>query len=182
MGYTAVGYWNTRGLRGSTFEAMVDMTNEAYRAHHLALVQKVPTPIVPTKLDQKTRTITQAYFDKPSTVDFIGVAQGVPICFDAKETNRKSFPLTNIHPHQVSFMQAFARQKGIAFTLVRFAFCDETFALPIGKLTPHWEQARKGGKKSVAYQAFDRALLVSSKDGYLVHYLEAVNVMLERME
>ncbi len=37
--------WNSRGLRGSTLEDMVNRTNEHYREKKLALIQKIPTPI-----------------------------------------------------------------------------------------------------------------------------------------
>ena len=39
--------WNSRGLRGSTLEELVNRTNEQYREKGLALIQKVPTPITP---------------------------------------------------------------------------------------------------------------------------------------
>ena len=77
--------WNSRGLRGSFLEELVNMTNDKYRSQKLALVQKVPTPIKPITIDQTTRHITLAYFEQKSTVDYIGVVQGIPICFDAKE-------------------------------------------------------------------------------------------------
>ena len=80
-----MGYWNSRGLRGSAFEELINFTNEIYRRNGLAVVQKIPTPITPVKLD-KDKRITLAYFDKQSTVDYMGAAQGIPICFDAKET------------------------------------------------------------------------------------------------
>ena len=77
--------WNSRGLRGSTLEDLINMSNDKYRVSHLALVQKIPTPIKPINIDQSTRHITLAYFDQKSTVDYIGVVQGIPVCFDAKE-------------------------------------------------------------------------------------------------
>ena len=33
----------------------------------------------------------------------------------------KTFPLANIHPHQVAFMDEFEKQKGIAFFLIYFS-------------------------------------------------------------
>ena len=107
--------WNSRGLRGSTLEEFINRTNECYRENHLALIQKVPTPITPIKIDQQNRHITLAYFDQKSTVDYIGAVQGIPVCFDAKECQTDTFPLQNIHQHQVDFMQEFERQGGIAF-------------------------------------------------------------------
>ena len=52
--------WNSRGLRGSFLEELVNMTNEKYQAQNLALVQKIPTPIKPINIDQETRHITLA--------------------------------------------------------------------------------------------------------------------------
>ena len=92
-----MAHWNSRGLRGSSFEEIINFTNERYRQSGLALFQKIPTPITPVRMDEETRTITLAYFEKQSTVDYIGVAQGIPIAFDAKETAGKSLPLQNIH-------------------------------------------------------------------------------------
>ena len=99
--------WNSRGLRGSTLEEFINRTNERYRENHLALIQKVPTPITPIKMDKESRHITLAYFEQKSTVDYIGVVQGIPVCFDAKECQVNTFPLQNIHPHQVEFMRDF---------------------------------------------------------------------------
>ena len=47
--------WNTRGLRGSTLEDMVNRTNEKYAEAGLALIQKIPTPITPIKMDKNSR-------------------------------------------------------------------------------------------------------------------------------
>ena len=98
-----MGYWNTRGLRGSALEDLINFTNEFYRQKGLALFQKIPTPITPVEVNNKKRTITLAYFGQQSTVDYMGVVQGIPVCFDAKETSLKSLPIQNIHPHQIQF-------------------------------------------------------------------------------
>ena len=68
--------WNSRGLRGSTLEDFINLANEKYQQSNLALIQKIPTPIKPIKIDKDTRHITLAYFDMKSTVDYIGVVQG----------------------------------------------------------------------------------------------------------
>jgi len=54
--------WNSRGLRGSTLEDMINRTNERYADAGLALIQKIPTPITPLKIDKENRQITLAYF------------------------------------------------------------------------------------------------------------------------
>ena len=114
--------WNSRGLRGSTLEEMINSTNEVYRKKKLALVQKIPTPITPVEFDQESRRITKAFFEKDSTVDYIGVVQEIPICFDAKECHSDTFSLQNIHEHQYEFMKEFEEQGGISFLIIYFHY------------------------------------------------------------
>ena len=71
--------WNSRGLRGSALEELINFSNEKYLKSGLALIQKIPTPITPMKIDKETRHITLAYFEQKSTVDYIGVVQGIPV-------------------------------------------------------------------------------------------------------
>jgi len=171
-----MGY-RTRGLRGSVFEDLINMTNETYRQSGLAVVQKISTPIVPTKLDGSN--ISQAYFDKKSTVDYIGVAQGVAICFDAKQTGQKNFPMQNIHAHQVEFMKEFAAHKGVAFFLINFTLYGKTFFLPIEDFLPFWD----AGKKSMKYQIFEDQFPhyeIKPEKKYIVHYLKSINQYLSR--
>ena len=97
--------WTSRGLRGSVLEEMINYTNQKYRDKKLALIQKVPTPITPVRFDKNSRHITLAYFEKKSTVDYIGVVQGVPVCFDAKECHTDTFPMQNVHRHQMEVME-----------------------------------------------------------------------------
>ena len=54
--------WNSRGLRGSTLEELINHTNELYREKGLGLVQKIPTPITPVKIDKENGNISLAYF------------------------------------------------------------------------------------------------------------------------
>ena len=59
-----MGTWNSRGLRGSALEEMVNRTNERYQEKGLALIQKIPTPITPVKMDKEHRRIILAYFEQ----------------------------------------------------------------------------------------------------------------------
>ncbi|MCL2604069.1 MAG: Holliday junction resolvase RecU [Defluviitaleaceae bacterium] len=172
--------WTTRGLRGSLFEELIEMTNQLYRQKGLALIQKVPTPITPVAVDNKARTITGAFFDKKSTVDFIGAAQGLPICFDAKETRQLNLPLRNIHDHQVEFMEDFRKQGGAAFLLVHFHVKGEMYLLPSETIVAAKEREKKGERKSIPYADFDRDLIVHNRGGFPVHYLEAINAYLSK--
>ncbi len=170
-----MGTWKTRGLRGSLLEEMINRTNERYREQKLALIQKVPTPITPMKIDSENRHITLAYFDKKSTVDYIGVIQGLPVCFDAKECASSTFALHNVHEHQVEFMREFEQQQGIAFFLLYFTKEDQFYYLPFRDFLPFWERAQAGGRKSFRYDELDLTWILPRKQGVMVPYLEMIN-------
>ena len=86
-----MGTWNSRGLRGSTLEEMVNRTNEWYLEKGLALMQKIPTPITPVKMDKEHRQITLAYFDQRSTIDYIGAVQGYRHALTPRNAWRRHF-------------------------------------------------------------------------------------------
>lgn len=171
--------WNSRGLRGSTLEDLLNRTNEKYLENHLGLIQKIPTPITPINIDKETRHITLAYFDQKSTVDYIGVVQGVPVCFDAKECNTDTFPLQNIHEHQVRFMEAFERQDGIAFLLIYFSARDEFYYLRFRDMIRFWERGQSGGRKSFRYDELDEEFFLPEISGIMVPYLNGIQKDLE---
>ena len=170
---------SNRGLRGSTLEEMLNHTNERYRRQKLAIVQKIPTPITPVAIDKENRTITLAYFEKKSTVDYMGAVQGIPICFDAKETRLKNLPVANIHSHQIEFMEDFVAHGGIAFMIVHFTAINEYFFLPLATLKHYWQIAQAGGRKSIPYEDFDHNYRITNQGGAYIHYLEAVNTYLD---
>ena len=174
-----MGTWNSRGLRGSTFEELVNRTNEQYREKGLGLIQKIPTPITPVRMDKESRHITLAYFEQKSTVDYIGVVQGIPVCFDAKECSVPTFPLANIHPHQVNFMVEFERQKGIAFFLLFFSAETRYYYLRLSDLLVFWERMQEGGRKSFRQDELNPAYYLPQKNGVLVPYLEGLKMDLE---
>jgi recombination protein U len=171
--------WNSRGLRGSTLEELVNRTNEQYREKGLALIQKIPTPITPVRIDKENRHITLAYFEQQSTVDYIGAVQGIPVCFDAKECSAESFPLANIHPHQVEFMKEFEEQKGVAFFLIFYSHLDLLYYLPLRQLLTFWKRMEEGGRKSFRREELDDTFYLPKKSGYLVPYLEGIQKDLE---
>lgn len=171
--------WNSRGLRGSTLEDLINRTNEKYLECGLALIQKVPTPITPINIDKESRHITLAYFDQKSTVDYIGVVQGIPVCFDAKECAADTFALQNIHEHQVTFMEHFEKQKGIAFFLLYYTHRDVFYYLSYEMLRFFWDRAKEGGRKSFRYEELNPAYVLPHKNGILVPYLDGIQRDLE---
>lgn len=173
--------WGSRGLRGSEFETVINLTNEKYRELRLGLVQKIPTPITPVEIDDN-RHITLAYFERRSTVDYIGAIQGFPVCFDAKECKTNSFPLSNVHEHQFRFMQDFEEQQGIAFLLIQFVKADKYYYMRFAELKKFYERAHNGGPKSVKLEELDKKYFIGPKFGVQIHYLEGLNMDLKEVE
>ncbi len=174
--------WNSRGLRGSMLEELVNLTNTKYREKGLALIQKVPTPITPINIDKENRHITLAYFEQKSTVDYIGVIQGIPVCFDAKECAVDTFSMSNIHEHQVVFMKEFEEQKGIAFLLIYYKKHEMYYYLTYERLYEFWQRAVNGGRKSFRYDELDSSWKIPMLGGGCIHYLNMVQKDLERRE
>lgn len=175
--------WNSRGLRGSHLEELLNLTNIRYRELGLALIQKIPTPIKPIQIEQETRHITLAYFDQKSTVDYIGVVQGIPVCFDAKECRTDTFPLQNVHEHQVAFMRDFEKQGGIAFLILYYSAQDRYFYQPFTSLYRFWQRMEQGGRKSFTFEEIDDCFEVfPGSNGVFLHYLEALQKDLDRRE
>ncbi len=166
--------WNSRGLRGSTLEEFINRTNERYLEQGLALIQKIPTPITPVKIDKENRHITLAYFEQKSTVDYIGAVQGIPVCFDAKECNTDTFPLQNIHEHQIAFMKQFEKQGGISFFIIYFSTRNELYYMTLEEIIRFWQRSLEGGRKSFRYEELNPEFFMQLKNGFYVPYLDAI--------
>ena len=177
-----MGEWNSRGLRGSAFEELINLTNERYRELGLALIQKVPTPITPIEIDRTTRHITLAYFEKKSTVDYIGAVQGIPVCFDAKECGTDTFSLQNVHEHQFEFMEAFERQEGVAFLLIFFTAKEQVYYLRFSKLKEFYERMKEGGRSSFRRDELEQGFYLPKGKNVPVPYLELLQKDLDVRE
>ena len=172
--------WNSRGLRGSSFEEFINRTIELYLESGLALIQKIPTPITPVEIDKDHRHITLAYFEQKSTVDYIGVVQGIPVCFDAKECAADTFPLQNVHEHQIRFMKNFERQDGVSFLLLYFTRYDQYYYLTFDLLLKFWERSEQGGRKSFRIEELDQSFFFERDGNLLVPFLNPLQLDLSR--
>ena len=161
--------WNSRGLRGSTLEDLVNRTNEQYREKGLALIQKIPTPITPVRMDKENRHITLAYFEQRSTVDYIGAVQGIPVCFDAKECCTDTFPLANIH----------SQQGGVAFFLIFYSHENQFYYLTLRSLLTFWNRMQEGGRKSFRREELEPQYYLNKKSGFLVPFLDGIQIDLD---
>ena len=121
------------GNRGMTLEYLLNSSNQYYKDIDKAIIYKKPTPITITKVNYPSRyeaKIEEAYFKTPSTTDYNGVYKGKYIDFEAKETqNKTSFPLNNMHKHQIKHIEDIIRHNGIAFIIVYFKFINKIYYL-----------------------------------------------------
>ncbi|KGX87932.1 Holliday junction resolvase RecU [Pontibacillus litoralis] len=141
--------------RGMTLEEDINQSNKAYLQSGRAVIHKKPTPVQIVHVDFPKRSaavIKEAYFKQASTTDYNGIYKGKYIDFEAKETrNKTSFPLSNVHEHQIKHMQQVIEHGGICFVIIRFTHHGETYLYPAKKLLPWWERQTNGGRKSIPY-------------------------------
>ena len=121
------------GNRGMNLEDDINDSNNYYKENDIAIIYKKPTPITINKVDYKSRkdaVITEAHFKIPSTTDYNGIYKCKYIDFEAKETKSKtSFPLNNIHKHQIDHLNSITRHGGIGFIIVKFTSLNKCYIL-----------------------------------------------------
>ncbi|SDI98821.1 Holliday junction resolvase RecU [Salimicrobium halophilum] len=173
--------------RGMTLEEDINAANMYYVARNLASVHKKPTPVQIVNVDYPKRSaavIKEAYFKQASTTDYNGVYKGYHVDFEAKETrNKTSFPLSNIHEHQVTHMEQVTNHCGLSFIIIRFSPLEETYLLESKYVLDFWKSKEKGGRKSIPH-AFIK------ENGYhipfhfqaRVDYLKALDKVLAKLE
>ena len=121
---------NTYANRGMTLENDINETNKYYDLNNIAIIYKKPTPIKVVSVEYPKVKIKEAYFNEPSTLDYTGIYKKRYLEFDAKETkNKTSFPISNIHNHQIKHIGKIIAHGGIAFLIVRFTSLNKTYLL-----------------------------------------------------
>lgn len=168
---------NTYANRGMTLEADLKASNDYYLANDIAVIYKKPTPITISKVNYPSRAeavIKEGYFRTPSTTDYNGIYKGKYIDFEAKETKLKtSFPLSNIHQHQINHLKRIYKHGGIGFLIVRFTVINKTFLLPIETLTKFLEESTR---KSIPLSYFEKhGYIINDKYNPRVDYLEILD-------
>ncbi|GGG31322.1 Holliday junction resolvase RecU [Lysinibacillus alkalisoli] len=177
---------NSFSNRGQSLEDDLNETNAFYLAHQQAVVHKKPVPIQIVNVEYPHRSaavIREAYFRTPSTTDYNGVWQGHYIDFEAKETkNKTSFPLQNIHEHQMSHMAAVQNQGGCAFFIIRFTNLARDYFVPYSAIAPWWAGMKKGERKSIPLSFFETQICISNKYAPRIDYLQALRTFVNRTE
>lgn len=162
--------------RGMNLEEDINITNKYYEENNIAFIYKKPTPIQVTKVDYSKNNviIKEAYFKEPSTTDYNGLYNGKYIDFEAKETdNKTSFPLKNIHKHQINHIKNIIENNGIGFLIVRFTKLNKTYLL-LG--TDLINFINNNDRKSIPIMFFEEsAYLIEEKYMPRIDYLKIVD-------
>lgn len=170
--------WKSRGVRGSALEDLIVYTNDFYLKRGLARIDKVPIPI--KIVDQNKEGIIQkAFFEKKSTVDFIGFVQGACLVFDAKETALAILPFKNIHEHQLDYMADVTFHGGIAFIIAHFKSDNVYQLIPYEVLRKYYNQSLKGGRKSIPLRELDPNFEIKYNNNGILNYLSVLNTYVE---
>ena len=151
------------GNRGMALEEDINITNKYYVDKKIAFIYKKPTPIQVTKIDysNKGMIIKEAFFKEPSTTDYNGLYKGKYIDFDAKETESKtSFPLANVHIHQIKHIKNIVENDGIGFLIIRFVKLNKYFILLGEDLI---DFIKKSDRKSIPLSYFE-------EKGHIIEY------------
>lgn len=168
---------NTYANRGMTLEADLKASNNYYLVNDIAVIYKKPTPITISKVNYPSRVeavIKEGYFKTPSTTDYNGIYKGKYIDFEAKETKLKtSFPLNNIHPHQIEHLKKIYKHGGIGFLIVRFTVINKTFLLTIESLIKFLDENKR---KSIPISYFEKyGYIIKDKYNPRVDYIDILN-------
>lgn len=162
------------GNRGMTLESDINSSNKYYLDNDIAVIYKKPTPIKAVKVDYSKNKITEGYYEIPSTTDYNGIYKGKYIDFEAKETKSKtSFPISNIHKHQIKHLVRVTEHGGISFIIIRFTTINKTFLIFTKDFINYFEN---NIKKSISLSYIEeKGFLI--KDGYnpIVDYLSIVD-------
>ncbi len=167
--------------RGMNLEQDINDTNTYYRNNNIALIYKKPTPITITKVDYPRRSaakIKEAFFTTPSTLDYNGVYKGKYIDFDVKECKSlTSFPLSNIHNHQIECIKKVIEHKGISFLIIRVTKINENYLL-FGEDIIHF--IKNNIRKSIPISYIkEKGYLINIKYSPRLDYLKIVNKYME---
>lgn len=147
--------------RGMDLECLINEANKYYLDNDMAVIYKKPTPIKINKVSFSSGKpeVTKGLFNQKSTLDYVGLYKGKYLDFDAKKTlNKTSFPLDNIHQHQIEHIRRVLHHHGIAFLIIEIN--EQIYLLPGDSLIYFIDNEKR---KSIPYEYI-------KKNGDLISY------------
>lgn len=159
--------------RGMDLEKLINDANNFYLNNNIAVIYKKPTPITISKVDYSKGNpeVTKGLFNQKSTLDYVGLYKGKYLDFDAKKTlNKTSFPLSNIHYHQIKHIERIINNQGIAFLIIEMN--NKVYILKGETLL---DFIKNDQRKSIPYSYIEKnGYLINFKYNPILDYIEVV--------
>jgi recombination protein U len=117
--------------KGMFLETIISNSIQRIRENNSGYISKMP---VNHDIVTVENNILTGILRKNDNCDFIGIYKGSYLEFDAKETEKEFFPMSNIKKHQMDKLKLISSLGGLAFIIVYFHHYDRFFALNISSL------------------------------------------------
>lgn len=165
------------GKRGLDLEDLINKSNEYYLTNNIALIYKKPTPIGILKTSKDKKKINEAFFLSKSTLDYNGIYKGNYIDFDAKVTkNKTSFPLSNLHIHQITHLKKVIEHGGISFLIIEM---NNIVYLLFGQDIIYYID--NNNRKSIAYDYIkEKGFVIKLGFNPIIDYLKIVDKIINK--
>lgn len=159
--------------RGMDLEKLISDANDYYLSIDKAVIYKKPTPVKISSVTYKNDIPkVDGYLNQKSTLDYVGLYKGKYLDFDAKKTlNKNSFPLSNIHNHQLVHMKRIINHGGIAFLIIDIN--NEVYLLKGEDIISFIEENER---KSIPYDYIkDKGYIIEYSYNPILDYLRVID-------
>ena len=166
--------------RGMDLESLINEANKYYLDNDIAVIYKKPTPVEIKKVSYKGKTeYIEGVLREKSTLDYTGVYKGYYLDFDAKSSKSKtSFPLANIHKHQLLHIDRVLKHKGISFLIIEM---NDRFFILDGNVLIKF--VNKKNKKSIPFEFIQKeGLEIKLKFSPTLDYITVLDTLISKKE
>lgn len=159
--------------RGMDLEKLISDANNYYLSIDKAVIYKKPTPVKISSVTYKNDIPkVDGYLNQKSTLDYVGLYKGKYLDFDVKKTlNKNSFPLSNIHNHQLVHMKRIINHGGITFLIIDIN--NEVYLLKGEDIISFIEENER---KSIPYDYIkDKGYIIEYSYNPILDYLKVID-------
>ncbi|WP_426461548.1 Holliday junction resolvase RecU [Mycoplasma hafezii] len=143
--------------KGMFLEEVLNRSLNYYAKNDIAFIEKKSLPFLLTEVSKaqnnESKKSLKGYLFKKSTVDYIGMFQGMFVCFEAKSCKGERFDYKNIKQHQIEYLNLIATHGGLAYLIFYFE-TENKFV----KTDPTWIYSDMKFNKSISV---DRLIKIS---------------------
>lgn len=166
--------------RGMDLESLINEANKYYLDNDIAVIYKKPTPVEIKKVSYKGKTeYIEGILREKSTLDYTGVYKGYYLDFDAKSSKSKtSFPLSNIHKHQLLHIDRVLKHKGISFLIIEM---NDRFFILDGNVLMNF--VNNNDRKSIPFEFIQKeGLEIKLKFSPTLDYITVLDTLISKKE